>query len=192
MAKQPQLMPFDELNQLRNELVYGSFQRKDGKNGYVASYDDIENFILEILIYSYIYGNAAANEMLGVTEDIDLDRMNEVIYRKIAGKTWTERLHEVIEQGGTVEDIMRIAETESHRDANEGIYDTAEKSGVATTKTWRTMMDDRVREQHEYMEGQSVPFNSPFVTYDGYETMYPGGFGIPELDINCRCYISVS
>ena len=48
MAKQPQLMPFDELNQLRNELVYGSFQRKDGKNGYVASYDDIENFILEI------------------------------------------------------------------------------------------------------------------------------------------------
>ena len=192
MVVKPQLMPFDEINQLRDRLVYGNYIREDGKNGYVESYDDIEDFILEILVYSYMHGNRAANEMLGVDLEIDPDKMENSIFRKIKGKDWRDRLHDVLEQGGTVEDIMRIAETESHRNANEGIFDTATASGIATSKTWRTMMDDRVREQHDYMEGQTVPFNSPFVTYDGHETQYPGGFGVPELDINCRCYIVVS
>ena len=88
--------------------------------------------------------------------------------------------------------MARIAETESHRDTNEGIYDAAADSGLTLLKTWETMEDDRVREAHEEIQGQTVPFDDVFVTWDGHEARFPGDFDTPELNCNCRCYISVS
>lgn len=192
MALTAQLMPFDELNALREKLTYSEFTREDGKKDHVQDYDELADEIEDILLLSYLSGRNAANEMLGTDINVDIDRMWDAIYHEIDGKDWRERLQTAIDKGGSVEDIMRIAETESHRDLNEGIFDTAERSGKAVNKTWQTMRDDRVREAHDYMQGQTVPFNAPFVTYDGSEAQFPGGFGIPELDVNCRCYISVS
>jgi hypothetical protein len=54
------------------------------------------------------------------------------------------------------------------------------------------MKDDRVRDPHVYMEGMTVGLDDEFYTYTGDTTKYPGGFGVPELDINCRCYITLS
>lgn len=186
------LMPFDEINALRQSLVYGQYTDEDGKRRYVQQYRDLEDEFEDILIMSYLLGSRAAGEMLGIDATPSVDDMEKAINKKIAGKTWRERLREQLGRGGTVEDIMRIAETESHRDTNEAIYDTARDSGLVVLKTWETMEDDRVRDQHEEIQGQTVPFDDVFVTWDGHEARFPGDFGVADLDVNCRCYISVS
>lgn len=189
----PTLMPFDALNALRNSLSYGQYTDEDGKRRYVDTYQELEDEIEDILILSYLNGNATAGEMLGFEPDVDVDNMDAVINKKIAGKTWRERLREQLDNGGTVEDIMRIAETESHRDTNEAIYEVAKGSGIQNLyKTWETMEDGRVREAHEEIQGQTVPFEDVFVTWDGHEARFPGDFDTAELNVNCRCFLSVS
>lgn len=188
----PTLMPFDELNALRYSLVYGQYTDADGKRRYVSTYADLEDEFEDILILSYILGNKAAGDMLGIEPTVDVDAMEKAVNKKIADKTWRERLREQLESGGTVEDIMRIAETESHRDTNEAIYDMARASGLELYKTWQTMGDDRVREAHEEIQGQTVPFDDVFVTWDGHEARFPGDFDDAELNVNCRCWLSVS
>ena len=188
----PTLMPFDELNVLRESLSYGQFTDAEGKRRYVQTYRELEDEFEDILIMSYILGNRAAGEMLGIEPSVDVNDMERVINKKIAGKTWRDRLREQLSKGGDVESIMRIAETESHRDTNEGIYDMASGSGLDLVKTWETMEDDRVREAHEEIQGQTVPFNDVFVTWDGHEARFPGDFDTPELNVNCRCFLTVS
>jgi uncharacterized protein with gpF-like domain len=61
----------------------------------------------------------------------------------------------------------------------------------ATAKRWRTMNDDRVRDTHDYLEGMVVPFSERFYSYDGDSAEYPGGFALPENNINCRCVVEV-
>ena len=142
---------------------------------------------------SYLLGSRAAGEMLGIEPPMDASTLDKVINKKVAGKTWRERLREQLDNGGTVEDIMRIAETESHRDTNEAIYEVAKGSGIQNLyKTWETMEDDRVREAHEEIQGQTVPFEDVFVTWDGHEARFPGDFDTAELNVNCRCFLSVS
>jgi hypothetical protein len=186
-------MPFDELNALRQSLVYGQYTDDDGKRRYVDTYADLEDEFEDILIMSYILGSRAAGEMLGIEPPMDASTLDKVINKKISGKTWRERLREQLDNGGTVEDIMRIAETESHRDTNEAIYEVAKGSGIQNLyKTWETMEDDRVREAHEEIQGQTVPFEDVFVTWDGHEARFPGDFDTAELNVNCRCFLSVS
>lgn len=188
----PTLMPFDELNALRESLVFGQYTDADGKRRYVQTYRELEDEFEDILIMSYLLGNNAAGEMLGMESSANVNEMDRAINKRIAGKTWRDRLREQLSEGGDVEAIMRIAETESHRDTNEGIYDAAADSGLTLLKTWETMEDDRVREAHEEIQGQTVPFDDVFVTWDGHEARFPGDFDTPELNCNCRCYISVS
>lgn len=185
-------MPFDELNALRETLTLGQYIDDEGKRRYVQTYQELEDEFEDILILSYLLGNQAAGEMLGMERPADTDRMASAINKRIADKTWRDRLREQLKTGGSVEDIMRIAETESHRDANEGIYYAALDSGFTLQKTWETMMDDKVREAHEEIQGQTVPFDDVFVTWDGHEARFPGDFDVPELNINCRCFLSVS
>lgn len=82
--------------------------------------------------------------------------------------------------------IIRIADTEMHRIANAAALETARRDG-ARTKTWVTMMDDRVRDSHDYLLGQTVDIDEDFYTWDGAHAPAPGMFGVPEEDCNCRC-----
>lgn len=87
--------------------------------------------------------------------------------------------------------IIRIAETEMHRIANTAALDTAVFAG-AKTKTWVTMLDDRVRDTHEYLEGETVGIRDDFYTFDGDHAVAPGLFSLPENNINCRCELVFS
>lgn len=49
-------------------------------------------------------------------------------------------------------------------------------------------LDGSTREEHAELDGQIVPIDEPF-GIDGYFAMYPGDFGEPEMDYNCRCTI---
>ena len=90
-----------------------------------------------------------------------------------------------------MDDLIRIAETETHRDANTAALETAQKAG-AKNKTWVTMLDDKVRETHVYLEGMTVSIGDDFYTYDGDHAPAPGLFDLAENNVNCRCELVFS
>lgn len=178
---------FDNLNILRRDLTeavntYGSLKKIPVKLG-----DIIEDY----LVYAYAMGVDDVNESFGTSVEVNIDKLEISLFKKIADKDFRQRVDEYVEEDGTVEDIMRIAETDTTRIYNEGGFDTAEEVG-AQYKTWHTMLDDRVRETHDYIEGVTVPLNARFYTFDGDSAMVPGGFTLPENSINCRCYLTYS
>lgn len=99
-------------------------------------------------------------------------------------------------ENGVSPEIRRLLETEYHRIFDTSCHDTAEAiekaTGKKVFKTWQTQKDDRVRDSHVYLQGQTVPLERDFYTYDNKHAKYPSGFNDPEEDINCRCYLSYS
>ena len=182
------LVPFDELNKFEDGLsIYF-------ENGRIRSKQDAEDIIddlLDLLLLSTAHGMEAVNRDFGSEILLDSDTALGIVNTRIDGKTWRDRVMDYYENGGSEFDIRRIAETETHRDANAAAYETAMRAG-ATTKTWQTMMDDRVRDTHEYLQGVSAPMDGSFYSYKGGSTLYPGQWGIAEEDCNCRCWLSYS
>lgn len=181
------LVPFDELNKFEDGLSI-HFDAE----GKIASKKDAEDIIdemFELLLLSTAHGMEAVNADLGSDISLSADDAIGIVDTRIEGKTWRDRVMGYYESGGDIYDIRRIAETESHRDANAAAFETALRAG-ATEKIWNTMLDDRVRDTHQYLEGVSAPMDGSFYSFKGGETLYPGQWGIAEEDINCRCYLT--
>ncbi len=93
-----------------------------------------------------------------------------------------------------------IARTEmqtSLHEAQQQSMQQAVDSGVIQANTvtmiWRTAEDDRVRDSHVFMDGQTVAMGQSFVSGDGNMLAYPGDFDAPpEETINCRCWVEPS
>lgn len=147
--------------------------------------EETEDTILDLLILAYVFGNADANESLGTDIGVDTDQLYDSLYREFEGETYVERLSKHID-ANDIDGITRVMETEAHRDYNEGAYNTATKGG-AKYKRWSAVMDDRTRETHWYLENVRIPIDQDFYTIAGNHAPYPGGFGVPEEDCNCRC-----
>ncbi len=57
-------------------------------------------------------------------------------------------------------------------------------------KTWRATRDDRTRDSHAAMDGETVGIDELFVSGDGNLLAYPGDPNAPpEETINCRCWL---
>lgn len=138
-----------------------------------------------VLCLVYAYGWHDAEEIVGIVPFRDgLD--DKAVNLEIDGKTFRDRIRE----DSTPDEVLRIIDTEAHRDYNTGVYDAAEESGVqGIRKRWYTMKDDRVREQHRYLEGMTVGLHDRFFTDDGDSALFPGGFSTPENNVNCRCFV---
>lgn len=65
---------------------------------------------------------------------------------------------------------------------------SSEAGSVYATKTWDATLDDKTRTTHRQLNGRTVAWDEYFWTVNG-AALYPGGFGIPEEDINCRCVL---
>lgn len=211
------LPPWDELSNLRAELdedfAAGPEERKRRKR------DRIDE-ILEMLIMAYMYGNEAANTMLYGSDvvdqiepeqegpnrviDIDTDDMNRAVFKVIAGKNWEQRVSEYYDSdSGTVDDVIRVVDTDMHRIYNDSILNVGERAEdeepedggpikPTVMKTWVTMLDDRVRMGHEVLEGVTIPVDKRFWTIGGDSARYPGDFTSPELNIGCRCRLKLT
>lgn len=126
---------------------------------------------------------------------VSVPELYETIYKPVAGETFEERLEKRLREGTLdTETLKRIMETDYHRCEETGAYNTAIHYGNATGTTpykiWRTMKDDRVRDQHWWAEGQMVPIDGLFTMPDGSQAPYPGMFGVPDQDCNCRCWVA--
>lgn len=173
------LLPIDELNAFESSLKAG--EKKEVKR----LLDDA----LDFLLIAYFNGSQDAAEMLGLELEPDIDKAREAINLKVAGKDYAERLREYGESGD-LESILRVLDTDMTRVYNTAILDTAQ--GRATMKTWNTMLDDRVRDTHEPLEGVTIPIDAEFYTWDGDKALAPGGFNKAENNCGCRCLLSVS
>lgn len=83
----------------------------------------------------------------------------------------------------------RIARTEGHRIQQASALDAqkaAKVKGADVVKQWDSSLDGRVRKNHRKLDGQIREVDEPFEV-DGKKAMFPGDFGRPEEDINCRC-----
>lgn len=82
--------------------------------------------------------------------------------------------------GVTKSRAMLIARTEVSRTATELTRARAEYVG-STAFIWRTSKDERVRESHKRLEGQTFRWDTP-------PECDPGHFALPGGIFNCRCY----
>lgn len=181
-------LPFDELNALKEKLTDRFI---DGSLTDAADREDIIDEMLDLFLLAAANGSAAANEDLGTDYHLGIKRVEDIVDREVAGKTWRERVNEYFDNGGTVADLIRIAETETNRDTNEAGYATAKESG-ANRKTWHCMMLPTSRDSHIYLDGVSAPIDGEFYSINGGSTQYPCEWGIPEEDVNCLCWLTYS
>ena len=221
------VLPFDELNKFVTVTLPAHFDAS-GRIKSKKDEEDIIDELLDLFLLAYAMGNDVTNASLSSDWKPTLDEVMETIDKKVAGKTWRERISEYFDKarkgeipavsredmerrlmesgafsgqrgqteagvsdttsgGISLQDaIVRIAETETHRDANTAALETATRAG-ATSKTWMTMLDDRVRDTHVPLEGVSVPIDAEFYTWDGDHAQAPGLFEFAENNINCRC-----
>lgn len=178
-------LPFDELNKLIATLP----AYVDEKTGKLKDRDSLLDMLEDFFLLAYANGVESTNLSLGSDYSASLETVMDTVDKEIQGKNWRQRVREYYDNGGTVADIARIAETEAHRDANAGAY-AAAVAGGATVKVWNTMLDDRVRDTHQWLEGVQAPIDGVFFNEYGASTRYPGEWGIPEEDVNCRCFLT--
>ena len=152
--------------------------------------EETEDTVLDLLIMAYVFGTNDADELLGTDIGVNTDKLKEALYRKFEDRDFADRIAEYV-KANDIEGIMRVVDTEMHRDYSAGLYDTAESSGKQVMKTWVTMEDFRVRETHWYLHNVTVPLEDRFYTFDGDSARYPGDFSTAEENCNCRCYLTV-
>ncbi|WP_157800948.1 phage minor head protein [Bacillus solitudinis] len=108
----------------------------------------------------------------------------------IQGKSYQETARNIKQRMDVgASNVMRIVQTESHRVQQGGRLDSllkAESAGVVMKKVWVATLDGDTRDTHQELDGQSVGLGEMFEV-DGESAEYPGGFGDPAQDINCRC-----
>ena len=185
------ILPIDEINALEERLA---IHFEDGRIRSERDRDDIIDELYDLFLLAYADGATATLEELGYTRMPSADAAQAAVNAEIAGETWRQRVNKYYDEGGSLFDIARIAETDATRIYNTGALDAvrANGSGAGITKRWITMKDDRVRDTHEYLEGMEVPYDEDFWTYDGDHAAAPGLFTLPENNIGCRCVIEIS
>lgn len=84
-----------------------------------------------------------------------------------------------------------IARTESHRIQQEASYEAsleAKAHKADVVNQWCAVLDGRTRDNHRKLDGQLREVGDVFEV-DGKKARFPGDFGDPAEDCNCRCVL---
>lgn len=87
---------------------------------------------------------------------------------------------------------ITIIRTEGHRICQESAYHCqqhAKSKGADVLKQWSSTLDGKTRHNHVELDNQVRELEEPFEVA-GKKAMYPGGFGDPSEDCNCRCCLN--
>lgn len=80
-----------------------------------------------------------------------------------------------------------IARTETMMATNFSAHEAMSQAGIGK-KEWLATRDNAVRDEHLALDGTVIGINDEF-EIDGLRAPYPGAFGDPAIDINCRCAV---
>ena len=130
-------------------------------------------------------------EVLGVDTKNLKKSISAEISRGIAGGMSTNEIARNISNAtkAPVSRAKTIVRTESHRIQQASCLNaqrTAKSKGANVVKMWDATMDGDTRPTHRHLDGQIREVDEPF-EMDGKSAMYPGDFGDPAEDCNCRC-----
>jgi len=153
----------------------------------------------------------------GIAFDMDNPRAREylearsITFARMTNETTASEIRTLlskgIAEGETIDDLSkrvakyydqardyrtdRIARTETIASSNAGSFDGYKQAGVEY-KAWLSSRDPATRIDHleldsKYSEERGyIPMDAPFEVA-GVSAMFPGEFGVPEQDCNCRC-----
>lgn len=118
------------------------------------------------------------------------------VYAVINGKTFADRINEyALDDLETFESkVSALIDTDGHRVRSCGTLDAGtelDNVGLKVYKTWYGVLDEKERDPHVRLEGQTVPLDGLF-EIDGLTAPAPGLFYVPEMDCNCRCEIRLT
>lgn len=140
-----------------------------------------------------------AELLSGVTKKVYADVQNLVVEMRATGAS-DEAVREAVRERLVVENydstavrISRTSVMSAYNDgAEQGFREFALATGQPVTKTWRAILDDRVRESHASSNGQTVPVDGHF-TVGGYLCQHPGDTSLPPWEsVSCRCVATFS
>lgn len=87
---------------------------------------------------------------------------------------------------------LTIVRTEGHRVCQEAAYhcqQRAKAKGADVVKQWCSTLDGVTRPNHVELDNQVREVDEPFEVA-GKKALYPGAFGDPSEDCNCRCCLN--
>lgn len=126
---------------------------------------------------------------------VDMQKLKKTIRREISvgisiGSDYSMIARQVqISSGIPLKRAKTIVRTEGHRIQQQSADDTrnaAKGQGCQVVKQWDAVLDGNTRTDHRILDGQIREVGEPF-EIDGKKAEYPGAFGRPEEDCNCRC-----
>lgn len=117
--------------------------------------------------------------------------INEVLTRGIASNMSYADMtrHIMIATNAPKKRAKTIVRTEAHRIQQASQHDArqaAKAKGGDVVKQWDATLDGNTRPSHAELDGQIREVDEPF-TIGTKKAMYPGEFGDPSEDCNCRC-----
>lgn len=131
-------------------------------------------------------------EALGV----DSNALKKSIQREISvglssGATYAEITRNIsFATGAPLSRAKTIVRTEGHRvqqASSADARDAAKAQGCSVVKQWDSTLDGKTRDTHRALDGQIRETDKPFESSSGRKARYPGDFGDPAEDCNCRC-----
>ena len=126
---------------------------------------------------------------------VDMQKLKKTICREISigisiGSDYNMIARQVqISSGIPLKRAKTIVRTEGHRIQQQSADDArnaAKGQGCQVVKQWDAVLDGNTRTDHRILDGQIREVGEPF-EIDGKKAEYPGAFGRPEEDCNCRC-----
>lgn len=133
--------------------------------------------------------NLRENRIAGAGDEIFTQLTDSLAEGFDKGETMAELAGRVKETfaGASDSKATTIAATETAAAYSAARGSAMEQAGV-TWKEWLTAKDDRVRAEHQEMDGVIVPLDQPFTLRDGTQMMHPADESGPAHHvINCRC-----
>lgn len=214
MAKYDRLTKFTEF---LTELLTGQYKDlktlifdvlgESYQDGYYMTAWAVETSTLSKLAYSTVSAEtilaAVDNPLTNLSERIHKNMVNsifeirqEVTQGLVQGDTYgkmAKRLKDKLDIKAY--EAVRIVRTEGHRVAELSSSDSAEhasKNGIVMTKTWNSSEDERVRNRHKQLNGQTVPVDEDFKMGDMVGKAPGQMSGGGKANINCRCFVTYS
>ena len=139
--------------------------------------------------------DSKVNKDLYTALGVDVGKLKESISAEITrgiagGMSYSEIARNIqFTTGAPISRVKTIVRTESHRIQQAAADDArqqAKKKGASIVKQWDATLDHRTRDSHRKLDGQIRDVNDYFEV-GGKKAMYPGMFGDPAEDCNCRC-----
>lgn len=178
------------LNECYTNAFVGTMYALHGQGMPVLAPIDQDAAVRAVMTDSKI--NEGLYEALGV----DSKALKKSIQREISvglssGATYAEITRNIsFATGAPLSRAKTIVRTEGHRvqqASSADARDAAKAQGCSVVKQWDSTLDGKTRDTHRELDGQIRETDKPFESSSGRKARYPGDFGDPAEDCNCRC-----